>query len=248
MRSHSKFAVHSPFVYDLITKVFKDHTSYPEYKIAETARSQSLRSRRIVEITYYGATPPKKTFLNPLKQVKELAGSAISKRSGRLLHRIVKHFAPLNILELGTSIGISTLYIASAAPHAKMVTLEGCASTANLAADNIRKNDLRNVEIYTGEFSRVLPGYLEKYRNIDFAFFDGNHTFKATMVYFNQCLPSAGDNTVFVFHDIHWSKGMQEAWRQICANGSVTVTIDLFDVGLVFFNKGLSKQDFVIRF
>jgi len=248
LRSHTRFSVHSPFVFDLITKVFKDHTSYPGYKPAEAVRRQSLRSRRIIEISNFGAASRKKSFLNPLKQVREIAQSAVNRRSGRLLHRLVKHFKPVTILELGTSLGISTLYLASAAPDAKMTTLEGCASTAELAADNFRQAGLKNVEIYTGEFSIVLPGYLEKQNRIDFAFFDGNHTFKATTAYFNACLPFAGEDTVFVFHDIHWSKGMAYAWRQICADESVTVTIDLFDVGLVFFNKGLSKQDFVIRF
>ena len=248
MRSNTKFAVHSPFVYDVITKVFKDHTYYQEYNLAEKIRHKSLRSRRIIEITYYGATPQKKTFLNPLKQVKELARAAISQRSGRLLHRLVKHFAPDTILELGTSIGISTLYLASASPNARVVTLEGCSSTAGLAAENIRKAGIKNVEIYTGEFSIVLASYLKKNRNIDFIFFDGNHTFKATTAYFKECLPFTGENTIFVFHDIHWSKGMQEAWKHICANESVTATIYLFDIGLVFFNKGLTKQDFVIRF
>jgi predicted O-methyltransferase YrrM len=246
--SQTRFGVHSPFVYDLITKVFKDRSPHPEYDVAESVRRQSLRSRRLVEITNYGAAPRRKTFLNPLKQVREIAKSAISRRSGRLLHRLAKHFAPETILELGTSLGISTLYLASAAPLAKMVTMEGCASTAELAADNIRNSGLRNVEIHTGEFKTVLPGYLKNITKIDFAFFDGNHTFKATTAYFNQCLPFVGENTVFVFHDIHWSSGMQHAWKQVCANDSVTATIDLFDLGLVFFNKGLSKQDFVIRF
>jgi predicted O-methyltransferase YrrM len=247
-RSRTRFAVHSPFVYKLITEVFKDKTPYPEYHIPETVLRQSLRSRRIVEITNFGATPRKKTFLNPLKQVREIAQSAINRRSGRLLYRIARHFQPETILELGTSIGISTLYLAMAAPLAKMVTLEGCASTAELAADNIRQAGLKNVEIYTGEFSTVLPGYLKNNTRIGFVFFDGNHTFKATTAYFDLCLPLVGENTVFVFHDIHWSSGMQKAWRHICANPSVTATIDIFDIGIVFFNKGLSKQDFVIRF
>jgi predicted O-methyltransferase YrrM len=248
LRSHTRFAVHSPFVYDLITKVFKDKTQYPEYKTAEDVRRQSLRSRRIVEISYFGASSRKKSFLNPLKEVREIAQSAISRKSGRLLHRLVKHFAPETMLETGTSLGISALYMASAAPLAKMTTLEGCASTAELAVDNIRQSGLKNIEIHTGEFSIVLPGYLKTCNKIDFAFFDGNHTFKATTAYFNSCLQFAGENSVFVFHDIHWSAGMMKAWKQICANESVTVTIDLFDIGLVFFNKGLSKQDFMIRF
>jgi predicted O-methyltransferase YrrM len=160
----------------------------------------------------------------------------------------VRHFKPETILELGTSLGISTLYLESAAPEAKLITLEGCASTAELAADHFRQSGLKNISIYTGEFSTVLPGYLAKQHKIDFAFFDGNHTYIATTGYFRQCLPFAGENTVFVFHDIHWSQGMLKAWKEICRDDSVRVTIDLFDIGLVFFNKGLSKQDFIIRF
>jgi predicted O-methyltransferase YrrM len=247
-RSHTKYGVHSPFVYDLITKVLQDHKQYPEYKPAEEIRKQCLHNRRVIEISNFGAVKRKSSLGNELKQVRVIARASISVRSGRLLYRLVKYFTPENILELGTSIGISTIYLGSAAPTAHFATIEGCSTTADLAAENLRKAGLNNVNITIGDFSISLPRLLANHKPIGFAFFDGNHTYKATLDYFNVCLAVSDENSVFVFHDIHWSRGMEEAWAEICKHPQVTVSIDLYELGLVFFRKGLSKQDFVIRF
>ena len=247
-RSRTKYDVHSPFVYELITKVFQDHTYYKEYKLAEEIRKQCLHNKRVIEISNYGAIKRKASLGTELKQVRSIARSAITSRYGRLLFRLVKYFAPETMLELGTSLGISTIYIALAAPEANFTTMEGCSTTADLATENLKNAGLQNINLLIGDFSVSLPRMAAAHKNIGFAFFDGNHTYKATLEYFNQCLPVSDENSVFVFHDIHWSHGMQQAWAQICRHPQVTVSIDLFGLGLVFFRKGLSKQDFVIRF
>lgn len=247
-RSHTKYGVHSPFVYELITKVLQDHSHYPEYKQAEEIRKQCLHNRRVIEISNYGAVKRKSSRGNELKKVKTIAKSAISPRCGRLLFRLVKYFAPESIIEMGTSLGISTIYIASAAPKANFATIEGCSTTADLATENLGKTGLHNVNMTIGDFSVTLPRLLAVRKPLGFAFFDGNHTYKATLEYFNLCLEASNENSVFVFHDIHWSRGMEEAWNEICKHPRVAVSIDLFELGLVFFRKGLSKQNFVIRF
>lgn len=247
-RSRTKYGVHSPFVYDLITKVLQDDTPYPEYQLVEDIRKQCLKSKRVIEISNYGAIKRKSSLGNELKQVRYIAQAALTPKCGKLLHRLVKYFAPETILELGTSLAISTIYIATAAPKATFTTMEGCSTTAEIATENLKQAGLHQIKMLIGDFSNSLPRVLSTSKNIGFAFFDGNHTYIATLEYFNKCLLVGNENSVFVFHDIHWSVGMEEAWAQICKHPQVTVSIDLFEVGLVFFRKGLSKQNFVIRF
>lgn len=247
-RSQTKFGVHSPFVYDLITKVFQDHNHYPQYKLAEDIRKECLHNKRVIEISNFGSRKRKSSLRNELKRVSSIARSAITPRYGRLLFRLVKYFAPETMLELGTSLGISTIYIASAAPAANFTTMEGCSTTAELAMQNLKKAGLNHINLPIGDFSISLPRLVATHKSIAFAFFDGNHTYQATLEYFNHCLPVSDENSVFVFHDIHWSRGMEDAWAEICKQPEVTVSIDLFDLGLIFFRKGMSKQDFVIRF
>lgn len=247
-RSQTKYGVHSPFVYDLITKVIKDHQHYPEYTLAEEIRDQCLHSRQVIEISNYGASKPINPSGNERKQVCAIARAAITQRCGRLLNRLVRYFGPENLLEMGTSLGISSIYMASAAPTAKYTTMEGCSTTAELACSHLKQAGLPQVQMLIGDFSYLLPRYIAAQQHIDFAFFDGNHTYTATLDYFYQCLPLIKEDSVFVFHDIHWSRGMEKAWAHICKHSQVTVSIDLFEVGLIFFRKGLSKQDFIIRF
>jgi len=247
-RSRTKYGVHSPFVYNLITKVLHDHSQYEEYKLAEEIRKQCLHSKRVIEISNFGAMKRRTSLRNELKQVRSIARSAVTPRCGRLLYRLVKNFAPETILELGTSLGISTIYLASAAPAANFTTMEGCSTTADLATENLKKAGLHHINLLIGDFSISLPRLVTAQKTIGFAFFDGNHTYKATLEYFSQCLPVSDEDSIFVFHDIHWSRGMEAAWAQICKHPHVTVSIDLFEMGLVFFRKGLSKQDFIIRF
>lgn len=247
-RSHTKYGVHSPFVYDLITKVLQDHSYYPEYRLARDIRNRCRHNKRVIEISNYGAVKRKTSLGNELKPVSAIARSAITPRCGKLLFRLVKYFAPENILEMGTSVGISTIYIASAAPAANFTTMEGCSTTADLATENLKLAGLPHIKMLIGDFSNLLPRFIAGQQHIDFAFIDGNHTCKATLEYFNQCLKLTNENSVLAFHDIHWSQGMEEAWSIICKHPQVTVSIDLFELGLVFFRKGLSKQDFVIRF
>ncbi|MBK9358768.1 MAG: class I SAM-dependent methyltransferase [Bacteroidales bacterium] len=94
----------------------------------------------------------------------------------------------------------------------------------------------------------MLPGLLRQTAIIDYAFIDGNHTKEATLRYFGQLVKHAGNNSVYIFHDIHWSAEMEQAWNEIKNHEKVIITIDLFHMGLVFFRKELSRQHFIIRF
>ena len=174
--------------------------------------------------------------------------SAKNAKFGKLLYRICQFFKPNSMVELGTSLGISTCYLSTANRQSKVYTFEGCPETAQLANENFEKLDLQNIDITIGDFEHTLKEKLSKIENIDLAFIDGNHQKKPTINYFEEILKYANNNTIFIFDDIHWSEGMESAWEYIKAHEKTTLTIDLFFIGIVFIKSELSKENFIIRF
>lgn len=183
------------------------------------------------------------------KSIKEVVNSAAKPpKYAQLLFRLVDHFQPATILELGTSLGISSAYMAIANSKSKVTTIEGCEKIASVAKQNFKKSGLKNIEQIVGNFDEVLPEILKKTERLDFVFFDGNHRKEPTLNYFKQCLEKAVESSVFIFDDIYWSAEMKEAWQEIKKNERVTVSIDLFYMGIVFFRKEQVKEHFIIRY
>ncbi len=164
-----------------------------------------------------------------------------------MLYRLAADLQPRNIIELGTCLGITTLYLQNAAPGAKVYTLEGCPETAGVAKETFQKAGINDVDLITGNFDDTLPDAIKNLKQLDFVFVDGNHQKEATLKYFEWCLPKIHEDTLLIFDDIYWSEGMKEAWNQIKAHPKVTVTVDLFWIGLVFFKSGRVKEDFLVR-
>lgn len=247
--------IHSPFVFSLYNDVINKKGSYYVFDKIEQLRKKLLLSSKEIEVTDLGAGRSGK------RSLAHIAGrSAKSKKYCELLFRVVNYFKPDTILELGTSLGISTAYLASANPTAKTITIEGCPNTAAEAKKNFEMLGLKNVESIVGNFDAVLPAVLcrpDSYREptanclpiaIGIVFIDGNHKKEPTLNYFNQCLSQANNDSVFIFDDIHWSAGMEEAWEEIKKHPKVTLTIDLFFLGLVFLRKEQAKENFVVRY
>lgn len=248
-KSVNEHGVHSPFVYDLLMNVIYVQADYYPFKNIEKIREQLLDSDKKIMFTDLGAGKKKASSSGSIKKIKNIAQqSAKSAKYGQLLFRLVNHFQPSQVLELGTSLGISTAYLASANKRVKIITIEGSKEVADIARQNFKQLQLQNIEQVIGNFDDVLPTIINDLPTIDFVFIDGNHCKKATINYFNICLKKVHSNTVLVFDDIYWSDEMIEAWDEIKRNNRVSVTIDLFFMGLVFFKQGQAKQHFVIRF
>ena len=239
--------IHSPFVFDLYNNVIKDATPYYAFRVIESIRAKMLLSGEKIVVHDFGtgrsANPEEKRSLQFIAShyVKPI-------KYAQLLFRLVNEFLPIYILELGTSLGITTMYLASPLSSAKVITLEGCPNTAAVAKKNFRDAQVKNIEQIIGEFSVSLPEALSKMPRLDFVYFDGNHKKDATLDYFFRCLPKHHEQTVFVFDDIHWNLEMTEAWKIIQQHEATTLTIDLFSIGIVFFRKGIPKQHFVLKF
>lgn len=243
----TKYDVHSPFLFDLITQVFDDSSKYPEYKKVEQLKKSLLHDDRVIEVTDLGAGS--RVDNNKKRSIRRIAKNASKpKRIGRLLFRLSRHFQPDNILELGTSLGLSSLYLAYGNPKSEIITMEGCPNISKLANDNFRNAGMDHIKLVTGNFDDQLQDVLDGINSLDFAFIDGNHQEKPTIQYFEQCLAKSNPDTIMVFDDIHWSDGMEKAWENIISHPDVSLSVDIFHMGIIFLKKELTKQHFVIRF
>jgi len=246
-KSYTKYDVHSPFLFDLITQVFEDKTKYPEYVKVEGLKKELLKDHRMIDVTDLGAGS--RVDNNNERSISRIAINASKpKRIGRLLFRLSKYFKPDNMLELGTSLGLSSLYLAYGSPSSFLTTIEGCPNISKIATENFEKAGLDKIMLLTGNFDDKLPAVLKSIKSLDFAFIDGNHQQQPTINYFEQCIAKSNSDTVMIFDDIHWSDGMERAWENIINHPDVSLSVDIFHMGIVFLKKELTKQHFVIRF
>lgn len=245
--------IHSPFVFDFIVRVLNDRKKYPEFDRIERLRKELMLDKTILEIEDLGAGSLTSTGSN--RSVKAIVKSAArTKKWGKFLFRLAHHYQPKNMLELGTSLGISTAYLASGNPEGKLITMEGAASVASLAKQNFQRLGLKNIELIGGHFDNTLPELIVSLRTnqvqkFDVVFVDGNHRKTSTLGYFEMLLPEMADSSIIVFDDVHWSADMEDAWKCICNDQRVLLSVDLFFMGIVFLRKEFKvKQHFTIRY
>lgn len=240
--------VHSPFVFDFITNVINDRRHFYAYDSIEGCRQEILENEKVLSIEDFGAGSTL-TKSNERK-VKNIARSSLKpKKFGQLMFRMVNYFRSGTIAELGTSLGITTAYLAAGNFAADVYTFEGATQVAAIAKQNFKALSINNIQVIEGNFDDTLQQQLNKIGSVDFAFVDGNHRKKPTIWYFEQLLEKSTELSVFIFDDIHWSREMEEAWKYIQQHSAVKLTIDLFFIGIVFFRKEQKvAQHFVIRF
>ncbi|MCB0755707.1 MAG: class I SAM-dependent methyltransferase [Flavobacteriales bacterium] len=245
-KAKNRHGIHSPFVYQLLDEVVYDKISYPECKTVESIRQNLLQRTDEIEITDLGAGSTVNS--SNCRKVSDIAkNSAKGGKWGELLFRLARHFQPETMLELGTSLGIGSLYQSLGNPNGILTTFEGCPNTAAIAREQFAQANM-NPTIIEGNFDDTLQPFLDSIEKLDWAFIDGNHQKEPTIRYFEQCLEKCHNDSVLLLDDIYWSKGMAEAWENIKTDERVTVTLDLFQVGIVFLRKQQPKQDFIIRY
>lgn len=247
IRSVNEHGVHSPFLFKLLTEgVYKKEQHGLLSKI-ECIRLDLSKNESVLEVTDLGAGSTS-DGKSPKRKISFICRSfAKSPKLCRLLFKIARHLEPNQILELGTSLGISTMYLASANRNAQVTTIEGCPNTAAVAQHNFSAAGLDNIISLTGDFGKILPSVLPTIGKLEFVYIDGNHTYEATLAYFKELIPFTTEKTVIIFDDIHWSSGMEMAWKEIYSDKTVTMSVDMFHLGLVFFDKRLSKEHFIVR-
>ncbi len=239
--------MHSPFVYDLVTKCFNDKTIYPEYEILKSHRKALRSDTSTIEMKDFGQGS--RVFKGNARKVSAVVKNAgMRKKRQKLLFRLAKYFKSENVLELGTSLGFGTVALSLSSEFTAINTVEGCPNTLEKAQEYFEKFNLHNIEIHQKLFSDYISESrsfgTEKY---DLIFIDGDHNGERTLGYFKSLLKNIHNDSIIIFDDIYWSKDMTEAWQKIISSEKVTLSIDTFQWGMVFFRKEQPKEHFIIR-
>ncbi|WP_299123575.1 class I SAM-dependent methyltransferase [uncultured Winogradskyella sp.] len=243
-KATNQHGVHSPFMYDFVTKCLYDKKRYDAYEKLKNYRFELKNSTTTLQVTDLGEGS--KVLHSKVRRVRKMIkASSSSKKESRILFRIVNYFNIKSVLELGTSLGMGTYALALAKKNSKIITIEGCPNTSNFSKAQFEALDIKNTTFITGDFTIIIPRLKDK--TYDLVFFDGHHNKAATIKYFESLLPKAHNETIFIFDDIYWSKGMTKAWEYIKTHNDVTVTLDCFHLGFVFFRKEQAKEHFRIR-
>jgi predicted O-methyltransferase YrrM len=230
-------------VYKLATECLYDRTAYPAYKDLTGHRKRLLADHEEICVMDFGAGS--KVFSSNTRKVSAIAKNAgIGRKRQQLLYRLVRYFKPGSVLELGTSLGLSTMALAMGNEAAEVFTLEGCPETSRKAQQYFDAFQMKNIHLHNVEFDTYLTETTMLY---DLIYVDGNHSKEKTVAYFHELCKRTHNNSLIIFDDIYWSKEMTAAWMEIIASELVTVSIDTYQWGFVFFRKEQKKQHFCIR-
>ncbi|MDO8367989.1 MAG: class I SAM-dependent methyltransferase [Saprospiraceae bacterium] len=253
----TKYQLHSTFVFELACAVLDDERWFYAFRDVEALREKMLASDVELTVVDYGSgsrpfaahaeqQASSKEKKRSVRSVARQSGSSAGQ--GQMLFRVASHLQPGTILELGTSVGIGAMYLASARREARFISLEGSPEIAHIARMNLDWLGLtENTEVRVGHFQQTLSAALKDLKPLDFVFFDGNHRLEPTLRYFEDCLAFAHEKTVFVFDDMHWSTDMAAAWETIKNHPRVTLTLDFFELSLAFIDPNFrEKQHFNI--
>lgn len=242
--------IHSPYLFRLVRFVLRDKNAYYCFGDIERRREYLLACPDELDVVDYGSRGSKEGKQVRRKINEIAAGHLESAKMGQLLFRLVNFMGqeekrPLEILELGTSLGITTAYLSSADSHNHVVTLEGSEAVWQVARGVWRALRLKNIESKVGNIDDTL--YLYAREKLDLAYVDANHTYEATMRYADYLLPRMHEKGVLVIDDIHYSEEMERAWTALKNDSRVTTSMDLYHMGLLFVDTHYLKRHYRIR-
>jgi len=243
-KARTVYNTHSPFLYELTQRVLEDDRHYYAFDELEALRQKMLHVDTQMEFIDFGAGS-KGLGKQSNRKIKDVARtSLISPLKAKWMFRLIDFLKPTNMLEIGTSLGLSALYMQSAALNAQLITLEGNPASARVAQKNFSIFPFaKNIEVEIGRFEETLNPALRKLGKADFVFMDGNHQKAPTLDYFEQMRPFLSEKSVVILDDIYWSKGMADAWNLLKDDSQVTLSVDLFHFGILFFRKENKEKE-----
>jgi predicted O-methyltransferase YrrM len=237
------YSLHSPFFYDFYKNIIKVSPLYIDQ--IESCRAELLSQHQSINITAIGATSVLDT---PRPSVSSIARTSLSTRKFSSLYLRINNFINAKVIvELGTSLGVNTMYLAQK-PDARVYTFEGNEEVASIAIKLFKERNMDNIQVIQGNIDHTLRPTLDKLDKVDFAFIDANHRLVPTLSYFNTILGKVHTKSVVVIDDIHYSAEMQQAWNAIRKDPLVYGSMDLYRCGILFFDPSLNKQDVILQF
>jgi len=239
--------IHSPFVFDLVSRVFRNKIDPDIVCTIEKVRKKMISDRRFILVKDLGSRS--QLLKTNLRRVSDIARySPVPGKYGELLSKMAAEFGKPLIIEFGTSLGISTMYMAASCTDTTVYTIEGCPATAEIARHNFTEAGLNNIKIFEGPFDEVLPGFANSGVKAGLVFIDGNHRKEPVIKYFNQMAELSDDKTVIIIDDINYSNEMTEAWNEIKLHEKVSLSVDIFRMGMIFFRQGINHNNYIIRY
>ncbi len=247
LKALDEHSLHSPLVFDLYTNVINSSLFDQRYNLIEKKRAELLMDQTMLSITDFGAGSSQKR--KKQRKVSSIAKKSIAPpKKSQLLHRLINYYQPKNIIELGTCLGINTLYLALN-ENSNVFTFDGCKNSIALARNTWQGFDFaKKIKVVEGNINQTLPGLLAGEVEPDFVFMDANHTYEATIKYFDLLSAKAHNNSIIVIDDIHWSSDMQKAWQEIKMKDKVFLSIDMFQLGIVLFKPLYLKQHYMLEY
>ncbi|MBC7693964.1 MAG: class I SAM-dependent methyltransferase [Burkholderiales bacterium] len=248
LTAYSEHDLHSPFLYNFYMELIKNEFPFGDFEELNTIRKKIIKDSTVINYKDLGAGSKK--LSSDKRLVKQITMHGIAqKKQAEFLYRLLNKFMPATVVELGTSIGLSTLYFSKASPRSDIYTIEGCLDLVEFSKKLFIEQQARNIQNISGHFDTAFPKLLQSLNHLDFLYIDGNHAYEPTMRYFTLALEKKNTNSIFVFDDIYWSAGMQQAWKEISAHPDVMLSLDLFYFGIVFFRtEQKNKEHFVLKF
>ena len=244
IRYRKGFGVHSPFVFNLITKVIEERCGYYSFNEIELLRKQLLFRNEY--ITYPDRRNKGKMRRRRIGEI--VKREAIRPKHGALLFRLANYFKSKHILQLGPTMGLSTLYLTSYATDVRCIALESVPEFAAIAEQDYQKGARNPIDLRVGSYRQLLPKALEEMEQLDFVFFNTLYEPEDNLWLFNECIKHVHDGTLFVFEGIKENRKMRQLWHDVCLHPDVTVTLDLYSLGIIVFHKKLHKKDYIVYF
>jgi len=238
-------SLHSPYVFDLYQGVFKTHPDARRLAVVEQIRGQYLKNITKLDTSNPGAGSVKRGDIRKVSDIARISGSG--DKTCRLLDALVRYFKPLNIVELGTSLGLGTMCLAGRS-DSRVYTFEANDSIADLAGANFKMAGFKNIDLIRGPIDQTLPVFISRQSTIDMAFIDANHTEEALLRYFEWLLPLMSSGGLLVVDDIRWSPGMYSGWKQLAQRKDVALSLDLMQIGLLVFIPDFLKAHYYLEY
>ena len=244
LRSDTIYNIHPPLVYGLATALYQTKPDKQQFACIEKIRTNISNTNNFIKLEDHGAgssVMKDNVYINHKKIIKTAVSSP---KKCEILYKITQYFKPAKFLELGTSLGIATMYFQKAVPEAEILSIEADPTIAGIALSNFEKCNLKSIKLIQNKIDDILATTLAQNEDISMVYIDANHTYEATIRYFNILISCLKEDLVIVFDDIYWSPGMKQAWEEIKNHSKVDITVDLYQIGICILKKGVSKQNF----
>lgn len=237
-----QYSLQSPQVFQTYTNLKNFLKEQHPYEAElEAIRQQLLQDNELLIIEDFGAGS-KKLKKNTRKTSDVTKYSTSQRKFNKLYQFFCLETPARHVLELGTCTGLNAHYL-SKVSTGDVHSLEGSEALWKKAKDY---HKAENLQFHLGDIKTSLPKILKELTSIDFALLDATHTEDATMRYFDCIAPCLHTQSIVAVADIHWSKGMENAWEALKKHPKTSLSFDFFECGILYFDPKLPKESYIL--